>query len=66
MRRVCVLVLLLSSALLTACGGTGWPDDTMDWQEKRREQKGPPTPGELPPGLGDDLPKAPATAPAPK
>lgn len=66
MRRVCLLALLMSSAMLAACGGTGWPDDTANWQDKRREQKGPPTAGELPPGLHDDLPRAAEKTPAPK
>ena len=62
--------------MLVLAGMTGWmlagctadffgePNDTEHAMEQSRANRPPPTPDQMPPGLGADLPAAPATQPA--
>ena len=44
------------------CTDMGYQNDVADLQSQQRMNRGIPGPTELPPGLGDDLPPAPAEA----
>lgn len=53
---------LLVALVIGGCGGTGMPNDAYRHQEEARLNKPLPSPTELPPGLGPDLPADPPQA----
>ena len=66
-RFYCWVVLgVLAVGFMTAlpgCDDMGFANDVADLHDQQRLNRGIPGPTELPPGLGDDLPQAPAAPP---
>jgi hypothetical protein len=57
------VVMVAVAAAGVGCHTGGDPDDAIKAIEKSQMNRGVPSPTELPPGLGQDLPTPPSTQP---